>query len=362
MRITLASVVLSVCLASVSQGAFRTVSNTANFPAQYTTLQAALDACAHGDVVLVAGSETAYGDVTVKRRVTIIGPGYNPNKQSALVAKVGTLTLTAANAGGDSSGTLLLGLDVTSTVVGSNSGPQAYQRIQNVVIERCRVGSVDPLFSKNWTVKNCIITSLLRGGSLPNTCDGLLVSNNIFSGQIYTFTNNDANVTIANNIFIRSSGTIYYSGSARNIIFTNNIFYGVSPYNASNDFCTWNNNISCFNYPVTNDNFNITGTNSGGGNQVTVDPDFVGVVKQAVAFAYTQSFHLNAGSPAIGAGTDGTDVGIYGGMFPWPDGGAVPWETSPMPYIPVMEALNIQNANVRENGNLNVNIKARTND
>jgi len=286
-------------------------------------------------------------------------PGYNPNKQTALVAKIGTLTFKAPNSTLDPSGTLLLGLDV-ATIQGATSGANAYQRIQDIVIERCRAGNIEPNFSKNWTVKNSIIYTSLAGGTQPNVCDGLRVANCIIPGQVTNYGTNDLDALITNSIFIRASGTIYQSSNAvRNVIFTNNIFYGGSPYNANNQFCTWNNNISCFS---TNDNFNISGTNSGGGNLVGTDPDFVGVVKQAVAFNYTQSFHTNAGSAATGAGTDSTDIGLYGGMYPWPDGGEVPWETSPMPYIPVVEALNIQNANIPEDGTLNVTIKARTND
>jgi len=339
------------------QAAFRTVSNTPNFPAQYTSLAAAIAASANDDVILVAGSETSYGSVELNKRLTIIGPGYNPNKQSALVAKITTLTFKAPNSTLDPSGTLLLGLDVT-TVRGSISGASAYQRIQDIVIERCRVGSVEPSFSKNWTVKNSIIDSSLAGAKPPNVCDGLVVANCIFSGRVSSYDDNDVNALITNCIFIRASDAAF-TGAVRNVIFTNNIFYGASPYHAAHEFCTWNHNISCFS---TNDNFNLSGTNSGGDNLVGTDPDFVGVVKQAVAFNYTQSFHTNAGSAATGAGTDSTDIGLYGGMYPWPDGGEVPWETSPMPYIPVVEALNIQNANIPEDGILNVNIRARTND
>ena len=54
-----------------------TVDNNSNSPAQYSDLQLAVDNAAIGDTILVAGSTTSYGDITLDRKLTIIGAGYH---------------------------------------------------------------------------------------------------------------------------------------------------------------------------------------------------------------------------------------------------------------------------------------------
>src|SRR5205814_159888 len=70
-----------------------TVSNNANSPGQFTDLQAAIDAASNGDTLYVHGSPTTYGTITLNRSLTLIGTGYNPQKDLPLVASIQTLNL-----------------------------------------------------------------------------------------------------------------------------------------------------------------------------------------------------------------------------------------------------------------------------
>ena len=70
----------------------------------------------------------------------------------------------------------------------------------------------------------------------------------------------------------------------------------------------------------------------------------------------TSDWHILAGSPAHNAGTDGTDLGIYGGTQPMAN------LTGASNLFPQMTLLELYNTNVPVNGNLNVRFKARKQD
>ncbi|MBY0436007.1 MAG: hypothetical protein K2U26_18100, partial [Cyclobacteriaceae bacterium] len=62
------TLLLLVCASLACQSLFatiRTVSNDPNRPAQFTTIQAALNAATPGDTVYVSGSATAYNESVV---------------------------------------------------------------------------------------------------------------------------------------------------------------------------------------------------------------------------------------------------------------------------------------------------------
>ncbi len=75
----------------------------------YATFAAAYSASAAGDTLLVEGSITSYGDITLTKRLAIFGPGYdlnqNPETQATLVSAIfGSVTF---NAGSENSKTVL---------------------------------------------------------------------------------------------------------------------------------------------------------------------------------------------------------------------------------------------------------------
>jgi hypothetical protein len=103
-------------------------------------------------------------------------------------------------------------------------------------------------------------------------------------------------------------------------------------------------------------NNNIPGSgNLGSGNIVDANPVFTNFPLQGGALSYSHDFTLLPGSPAIGAGTDGTDIGILGGMLPF-DVGA-------NPYFPQMMEVSLPSgSSVPAGGTLNVHFKARKQD
>jgi len=64
-------------------------------------------------------------------------------------------------------------------------------------------------------------------------------------------------------------------------------------------------------------------------------------------------YHLKADSPGKNAGKDGTDIGIYGGSYPWKEGS--------LPFNPHYQKIQVA-PKTDNQGNLNVNIMVKAQD
>jgi hypothetical protein len=94
--------------------------------------------------------------------------------------------------------------------------------------------------------------------------------------------------------------------------------------------------------------------NTGSNNKPGEDPLFVNVPFNT-AYAETMDFTLQAGSPAVNAGTDGTDIGVTGGAYPIDKN----FKLSPT-NAPVIMQFNPA-AVVPQNQPVKANIKAKSN-
>ena len=68
-------------------------------------------------------------------------------------------------------------------------------------------------------------------------------------------------------------------------------------------------------------------------------------------YSTSHDYHTQAGSPALGAASDATDIGLHGGVTKYSEKG------EPL-NAPVMRSMDINNPVVQANGTLNVNITA----
>ena len=90
-----------------------------------------------------------------------------------------------------------------------------------------------------------------------------------------------------------------------------------------------------------------------------VDPLFVNE-NGDFFFDEAEDYHLSGGSPGKNMGTDGTDIGLYGGIYSWPEGNLTPYIYSPFPSVPQIIEMNIENSAVPIDGTINVNLKAKS--
>lgn len=340
---------LSIISASVSltNAGTITVSNNPNSPGQYTDIQTAANNANDGDTLLVAGSPTQYSGATITdKEIHIVGIGYNPNKQTPYPTSINTMYLGVMDNTFNANGSSIEGCDIFSLTTEGNWSSAI--SIDMLAIRRCSITSFAiGDYLSNLIVHNNIIGEIGCNG--VNTT-GIIVNNNIITTQF----SNPQNVTMTNNLFIAPSGSVFTGSFLNNCLIANNIFYGISPYATNATFCTFNNNLS---YNTSNDNFYTLSTNTGSGNFVGQDPNFVS--ESDYTYQDTDDFNVNAGSPVINAGTDGTDLGIYGGLIGWEEGGTSGsgFMYSQEPQFPQVNQMNIQNSVIPVNGTLNVQVK-----
>ncbi|MFM9056327.1 MAG: hypothetical protein ACKOQY_06515 [Bacteroidota bacterium] len=152
--------------------------------------------------------------------------------------------------------------------------------------------------------------------------------------------------TFTNCQFQASSTGINFCHNASGLTATNCIFYAVRPaFTGSNSATTSTN---CLSFNNTNNAFGFSTNQS---NLTGVNPLFTTNPPAATpAFSYSDNYRLSASSPGKNYGTDGKDIGVYGGTFTFSMSG----EPS---TIPVIRAMNLQGATTVPAGTpINVNV------
>ena len=329
-----------------AKAAVLTVNNAPSGGAQFAQINAAITAANAGDTIYVSGSPNSYADVTITKSIAIIGPGTYNQTAMQLPAKIASITFSS-----NLTQVSVIGLWISNTIYFGS-----FTNIHSVLIGNCRIDNSIPFGGTNnssdFIFRNNIFTShigtAITGGS--NTgCFNFMFENNLICTAL-----NSLNITgtlIQNNVFYNplvnnGSATAFY-GTCSNMILNNNIFYNANP-TTNTTGCVYNNNLT---YSTSTTYPALGGTNIDNAN-----PLFVNVATSG-GFLSSYDFHLQALSPAINAGSDGTDIGYYGG-------GVAVSETGEIENMPFIRAMNVTNGSVPQNGNVNVKVrstKARTN-
>ncbi|MFN8208981.1 MAG: hypothetical protein U0T82_16475 [Bacteroidales bacterium] len=307
-----------------------TVSNNSAISAQYSSITAAINAANSGDTLYVHGSGTSYGDVTLRKRLVIIGPGYYPADPSGVPAQFGSFYLDTLNGVSGASGSYFSGLTMNS--FNSLSGYSG-KITNNITIKRCKINNSCYIGYSNTEVHNWIL------------------SESLIYNVSYSTNNSLSSGILINNCVMSYSSNVYRT------IFTNNVVYNVPNFsecnvsncifissagNNSSVFSTFDNNLfsSAINFTNANNTFapaNQATTNS--------DPQFAGGT--ATGYLTINDYHLQSGSAGHNAGTDGKDLGVYGGPgIIW--GGAPP--------VPTVYLYSLKPNYVQSNGTLNITI------
>jgi hypothetical protein len=333
------SLLLTVCFgAFLSKATVITVSNNTNSPGQYTNLQTAINVANAGDTLYVHGSATSYGNITVNKRLILIGTGHNPNKTNPLISQLANVQLDSVASASGASGSKITGFKLTQVFgYAGSGGTKKITLARNYFLS---TGTKINITNSGWVVKN----NILFGNVVVNNKSNIVIENNIFNSASVS-TSNQASVLISNNIFLGTSPATCLA-TLSNALIANNIFLGTSPNGTNVSNNTFSNNIT---YQTI---FNTLpfGTNNGAGNFSGQDPLFVNV--PANAFNYSYDFTLQATSPGKSAGTDGTDIGAYGGPSPLVD-------LTGSPAIPQIKSLSILNPVIPVGDSLKVIIKAK---
>lgn len=310
-----------------------------------------------------------------------MGIGFNLTKDIPLSSTMANITLTNNPATlEDASGTIITGLIMGNFYPGTDSGPN--YTLNDVTIHNCRLAAIVtqnaymPL--NNFLAYGNDITSYVQfGRQLINsvfrnnvlrtnyitishaTPSTLNITNNIFYAYV-VINATGSSVSINNNNFIGGSST-YAFGALYDKLVVNNIFYGRTPSNSaagasSTSFQrnTFTNNLSI---SSGNDALPPAGA-TGDGNLAGVPAGFTNVPVSS-SWSTTHDFSLLVGPPpsqAINAGSDGTDIGITGGAYPWTDVNLFLKTTA----APTIETLNTSTI-INPNSDLPVRVKAKSN-
>jgi hypothetical protein len=321
----------SLCHFLGAQQLYR-VNNTPGINADYTTLQAAVDAATGGDTIYMEGSTTEYAGATVDKALTIVGPGYflneNPKTQANMLEAQFNSAITF-DAG--SEGSSIMGCNVIYYNLTINADDiRVIRNYLEFVV--CNATCNNILVTQNYVRSNI---QAIGGGALTNS----VISNNIIGGQIWT-QGTSGPLVVSNNIFTTTSyafATDCYNANIQNNIVSDAI--ATIRLNTGNSI---NNNILATDGTDANGNqYNIDMT--------TVFADFDG----QLGMSTDGKWALKAGSPALGAGVSGVDCGIFGGL--------APYILSGIPNLPHIYEASVQAAATSESG-LQVTIKVKSGD
>lgn len=332
---------LSTMCYSFSFAAIITVSNNASSPGQYSNLQTAINSASVGDTLYIQGSTTSYGNITINKKLTLVGAGYSPDSTDYNIStQLGNLTFdTVINV--PISGTKIIGMSLEQSYY--STGDRGF--IQNITFEKCLFNSSVYVAGNNWIILNCIFNSVMLDlGYYSNA----IVSNSFFVSS-YIYYSNKNSVNIYNCIFLNYSSNVFYSVSYLGVY--NSIFWNNSVSGCSN--CLFVNNIT---YDDVARELPGTG-NSGSGNINNTDPLFVSTLPApttTIPYASLKNYNWNlqTGSPGYKTGTDGSDIGFYGGAYPNKNLSGMYHQ------IPVVKNFLIKNPVVQKNGSLKVSITA----
>lgn len=328
----------------ISVGAFgQTVHRVTNG----MNLQTVINNAVSGDVIMVEAG--VYGNIEVNKKLDLYGTGYYLNNSNS--AYIGTSTVGTV--------TFLNGSEI-STLQGFLSG---YINVSanNITIRRNKSGRI----------------RIGYNGNAETRADNILVQQNLAERpEVY---GQSINFVIKNNIFYNG---FYFKTTGLGIV-TNNTFdcdlsnyeayFGIDFYNVE-----FKNNIIGGFWDHTNGGY---GYNEGYGRQFIdvytpfilqknifkknytqlLPSNYINVDFTNMYFAYPNNpnnlqedarYQLAPNSPAKGAGENGTDCGAFGGDDPY--------VLSGIPSIPSIYQLTVPNQ-VPQNGTLNIQIKAKTN-
>ena len=310
-------IVLCLLSAHTTWATVHTVSNTGG--SQFSDINSAVVAAAIGDTIYVGGSNTFYVPPTTRKdNLTFIGAGYHPQKQIPL----GTHITGSFFNVGNNNRIMAMSISCYINYVDGTS---------SLTIERCllsnSLNSNGNLLCTNLVIRDCACSNLLMSGNKIPNC---LISNTIFYKNIsygfFSSMNAASNMILDHCVFLNTSGApqpvieSHLSGS--NFSFSNCIFYNSLPLFNVN--MTYVNNFSA--YSSLN--------NYGTGNIMSTVWPFVSPQNSTTGvFQKEWDFTIHPSSVAINAATDGTDLGIYGGAYPYRYDGAA--------SIPQMDSMTV---------------------
>lgn len=310
MKRLLFSLLISFIFANISFAQRCVVLQSANGVFSFNGLNPFVDAynaSNHGDTIYLSGGSFNAPEV-FNKKLFVFGAGYHPD--STIATNITSIT-TNLNIGDSVDYSYFEGLNILAGISTNYD-----ISIIGATFKRCFINGginfqgnilVDPC--QNIAFIECVIDGDLTFGNITNsTIQNCIIRHRVIASNANIFKNNiflydpswnvgvlhsPINSEFINNVFLATNGAnVVYSTSYGNI-FQFNLFHPIS-----NNFGT---------NPISNNNF----TN------IPIADFFVSYL--IPGFSYSNDYHLL--NPQNFIGNDGTQIGIYGGSFPFKPGG-----------------------------------------
>lgn len=293
----------------------RRVNNTVglNDPSVYATAQAAHDAAKDGDIIQLEPSDNPnYGDLTVTKRLTILGIGYNLENTPNTFFDKRLPELTNIYFEYGSSKSVLMGVgNIANIYVGE----------ENITISRCKVSSVfcESRYSSvkgvtgygnKLTFTQNIVSNQMSGDGNYTSGSSCIISNNIFKGSgLGGFKQS----IISKNTFKTLGNNASYIRYVTGCVISNNLIDareeqigysfvedGVTDTSISYNLCT-----------------TVQGLPTGGGNVNKANATAIFKVANPWENFIDSNLQLADKSPAKTVGAGSTAIGAYAGGNPY---------------------------------------------
>jgi len=300
-------------------------------PQVFRDLNAAiLAAPANSNITLSGGSFHVPGGFALDKPLHFVGAGMHIDSTNSTGATILTATgsdhfaLTSGASGSSFTGIYFFTELYTTFSLGTGAGDQ---HVTGVELLRCRfehdvrLGVVEPAASSS-TFTECIFHRGFYGNGGTTVADRCIFDwTNPTGGTIAVF--QPSGLTMLNSILFGGKTDHCSNATITNCIFTR---AGAGPIWQSN-----NSTVSNCIFSSSDIFSNCTGTAI---NSITDQvPATIFVNETDGHYQFTDDLHLAGGSPGIGAGSDGNDIGIYGTASPYKPGG--------VPHVPHIRKVDI---------------------
>lgn len=287
----------------------------------YSSWDSAYNKAANGDNLYLPGGYVIINN-PINKSLNIYGAGYN--QDSSLVT--GHTIINPTNglfeiASGGSDG-MITGVYIQSTV-------GIHDTVHNYTISRCyayaiTIGSGTVLPASNINIFETAVLGFVQCIGTGSTYPTNVVMMNSVIGALGGTSILLANQTIWKDIIARNC--IFFGSTYCNFgcnYFLNNIAYSYFEnciIFSSSSISIGSYNTNTFKNCLFNQNTNIIAGNTIF-NCIYSQPIDSTLMQAGNTFEIHNNYHLKPNSPGVHGGTDGTDIGIYGGVLPWNEGG-----------------------------------------
>ncbi|HNW88679.1 MAG TPA: glycosyl hydrolase family 28-related protein [Bacteroidales bacterium] len=301
----------------------------------YLDLPSAIAAAPNGATVYIPGGlHTLSSNITISKQLHFRGDGFNP------------LTLASGMAPTISGSQLIftryahyssfegINFDNQLTLQHTTADTSGYFYL---IFNRCRLNATTVSSGGNASVGNitiymneCVINHI---ECYSQTAESVAINNSIIVGNRFYSINQGY---IKNSVILTGmglQGASVYADATNNFTISNSIFYGGASTTGTNNTIT-----NClFKTGAT------VGLTLNTSNIQFQDWNLIFVNVPDASYGIGDNFHLQPGCLGIAAGTDGMDLGIYGGSTPWKEN-SIP--ASPNVYTKSVDTRNNPNGQI----------------